>query len=108
MELEGEGENVPPPYLSSESTKWETETARWGDIDEDDDMDFGYTEKPPSSDQRRGPGGGPPGPPWQRTIRTAWRTPTRWTPRRRTSGRRRTPWTGRTRRRPSWRTPWGP
>ena len=32
-------------------------------MDEDDDMDFGYTEKPPSSDPPRRPGGGgPPGP----------------------------------------------
>ena len=63
VEPEGEGENLPPPYQSSESTECETETARWGDMDEDDDMDFGYTEKPPSSDPPRGPGGGPPGPP---------------------------------------------
>ena len=32
-------------------------------MDEDDGMDFGYTEKPPSSDPPRGPGGGPRGPP---------------------------------------------
>ena len=32
-------------------------------MDEDGDMDFGYTEKPPSSDPPRGPGGDPPGPP---------------------------------------------
>ena len=32
-------------------------------MDEDEDMYFGYTEKPPSSDPARGPGGGPPGPP---------------------------------------------
>ena len=50
MEPEGEGEDSPPPYRSSESTQGGTETARWGDMDEDDDMDFGYTEKPPSSD----------------------------------------------------------
>ena len=63
MEPEGEGEDLPPPYRSSESTACETETARWGDMDEDDDMDFGYTEKPPSSDPARRPGGDPPGPP---------------------------------------------
>ena len=63
MELEGEGEDPPPPYRSSESTEGGTETARWGDMDEDDDMDFGYTEKPPSSDPPREPGGSPPGPP---------------------------------------------
>ena len=63
MEAEGEGEDLPPLYRSSESTECETETARWGDMDEDDDMDFGYTEKPPSSDPPRGPGGGPPGSP---------------------------------------------
>ena len=63
IEPEGESENLPPPYRSSESTECKTETARWGDMDEDDDMDFGYTEKPPSSDPPRGPGGGPPGPP---------------------------------------------
>ena len=63
MEPEGEGENLPPPYQSSESTECGTETARWGDMDEDDDMDFGYTEKPPSSNPPRRPGGDPPGPP---------------------------------------------
>ena len=55
MELEGEGEDLPPPYRSSESTACETKAARWGDMDEDDDMDFGYTEKPPSSDPRGDP-----------------------------------------------------
>ena len=62
MELEGEDEDLPPPYRSSES--FETETPRWGDMDEDDDMDFDYTKKPPSSDPPRRPGGdlsGPPG-----------------------------------------------
>ena len=63
MEPEGEGENLPPPHRSSESTECEIETARWGDLDEEEDMDFGYTEKPPSSDPPRGPGRGPPGPP---------------------------------------------
>ena len=63
MEPEGEGEDLPPPYRSSESTACETETARWGDMDEDEDMDFGYTQKPPSSDPPRRPGGDPPGPP---------------------------------------------
>ena len=63
MQPEGESEDLPPPYRSSESTECETETPRWGDMDEDDDMDFGYTEKPPSSDPPRGPGGGLPGPP---------------------------------------------
>ena len=61
MEPEGEDEEFPPPYRSSESS--ETETPRWGDMDEDDDMDFDYTKKPPSSDPPRRPGGDPPGPP---------------------------------------------
>ena len=106
MEPEGEDEDLPPPYRSSEPS--ETETPRWGDMDEDDDMDFGITRKRPSSDPPRRPGGDPPGTPCRRTIRTPWRTPTEWTPWRRTTGRGRTPWTGRTRQRPSWRTPWGP
>ena len=38
MEPEGEDEYLPPPYRSSESS--ETETPRWGDMDEDDNMDF--------------------------------------------------------------------
>ena len=63
MEPEGESEDLPPPYRSSESPECETETPRWGKIDEDEDMDFGYTEKPPSSDPPRQPGGDPPGPP---------------------------------------------
>ena len=63
MEPEGESEDLPPPYRSSGSTECETETPRWGDMDEDDDMDFGYTEKPPSSDPPRRIGGDPPGPP---------------------------------------------
>ena len=42
MEPEGEDEDLPPPYRSSESS--ETETPRWGDMDEDDDMDFGITK----------------------------------------------------------------
>ena len=63
MEPEGESEDLPPPYRSSESTACETETPRWGDLDEDDDMDFGYTKKPPSSGPPRRPGGDPPGPP---------------------------------------------
>ena len=53
MEPEGEGEDLPPPYWSSESS--ETETPRW------DDMDFGITKKRPSSDPPRRPGGDPPG-----------------------------------------------
>ena len=61
MEPEGEDEDLPPPYRSSESS--ETETPRWGDMDEDDDMEFGITKKRPSSDPPRRPGGGPPGPP---------------------------------------------
>ena len=61
MEPEGESEDLPPPYRSSESTECETETPRWGDLDEDEHMDFGYTEKPPSSDPPRRPGGDPPG-----------------------------------------------
>ena len=63
MEPEGESEDLPPPYRSSGSTECETETPRWGDLDEEEDMDFGYTEKPPSSDPPRRPGGGPPVPP---------------------------------------------
>ena len=61
MEPEGEDEDLPPPYRSSESS--ETETPRWGDMEEDDDMDFDHTKKPPSSDPPRRPGGDPPGPP---------------------------------------------
>ena len=108
LEPEGEGEDLPPPYWRSETSACETVTTRWGDMDEDEDMDFGYTEKPPSSDPPRRPGGDPPGPPGGGPSGPPWRTPTKWTPRKRTSGRGRTPWTGRTRLRPSWRTPWGP
>ena len=61
MEPEGEDEDLPPPYRSSESS--ETETPRWGDMDEDNDMDFGITKKRPSSDPPRRPGGDPPRPP---------------------------------------------
>ena len=53
IEPEGGGEDLPPPYRSSESSACETETTRWGDMDEDDDMDFDYTEKHPSSDPPR-------------------------------------------------------
>ena len=53
MKPEGEGEDLPPPYRSSESSACETKRTRWGDMDEDEDMDFGYTEKPPSSDPPR-------------------------------------------------------
>ena len=63
MEPEGGSEDLPPPYRSSESTACETETPRWGDMDEDEDMAFGYTEKPPYSDPPRRAGGDPPGPP---------------------------------------------
>ena len=65
MEPEGEDEDPPPTYRSSESS--ETETPRWGDMDEDDDMvrlldmDFDITKKRPSSDPPRRPGGDPPG-----------------------------------------------
>ena len=62
MEPEGEDEDLPPPYRSSESSAYGTETPRWGDMDEDDDMDFDYTKKPPSSDPPSRPGGDPPGP----------------------------------------------
>ena len=58
---EGEDEDPPPPYRSSESS--ETETPRWGDMEEDDDMDFDITKKRPSSDPLRRPGGDPTGPP---------------------------------------------
>ena len=108
MEPEGEGEDLPPPYRSSESSACETETTRWGDMDDDDDMDFGCTEKPSSSDPPRRPGGDPPGPPGGGRSGPPWRTPTRWTPRRRTSGRARTPWTWWTRQGSSWRIRWGP
>ena len=63
MEPEGESEDLSPPYRSSETSACGTETPRWGDMDEDDDMDFNYTKKPPSSDPPRQPGGDPPGPP---------------------------------------------
>ena len=62
MEPEGESEDLPPPYRSSECSACETKTPRWGDMDEDDDMDFDHTKKPPSSDPPRRPGGDPPGP----------------------------------------------
>ena len=61
MEPEGEDEDLPPPYRSSEASV--TETPRWGDMDEDDDMDLGITGKRPSSDPPRRHGGDPPGPP---------------------------------------------
>ena len=51
MEPEGEDEDLPPPYRSSESS--EAETPRWGDMDEDDDMDFDITKKHSSSDPPR-------------------------------------------------------
>ena len=63
MEPEGESEDLPPPFGSSESSACGTETPRWGDMDEDDDVDFDYTKRPPSSEPRRRPGGDPPGPP---------------------------------------------
>ena len=63
MQPVGEDEDLPPPYRSSESSACGTGTPRWGDMDEDDDMDFDYTKKPPSSDPPRRPGGDPPGPP---------------------------------------------
>ena len=63
MEPEGENEDHPPPYRSSESSACGTETPRWGDMDENDDMDVDYRKKPPSSDPQRRPGGDPPGPP---------------------------------------------
>ena len=63
MEPEGASEDLPPPYRSSRSTECETETPRWGDLDEEEDMDFSYTEKPPFSDPPRRPSGDPPGPP---------------------------------------------
>ena len=106
MEPEGEDEDLPPPYRSSESS--ETETPRSGDMEEDEDMDCGITKRRPSSDPPRRHGGGPPGPPGGGPSGPPWRTPTKWTPWGRTTGRGRTPWTGRTRRRPSWRTPWAP
>ena len=105
MEPEGEDEDLPPPYRSSESS--ETETPRWGDMDEDDDMDFGITKKRPSSDPPRRPAETHRDP-LAEDHQDPLETPTKWTPWRRATGRGRTPWTGRTRRWPSWRTPWGP
>ena len=104
--MEGEDEDPPPPYRSSESSM--TETPRWGDMDEDDDMEFGITRKRPSSDPPRRPGGDPPGPPGGGPSGPPGGRPPSGPLWRRTTGRGRTPWTGRTRRRPSWRTPWGP
>ena len=62
MEPEGQTEDLPIPYRSSVSSACGTETPRWGDMDEDDGMDFNYTKKPPSSDPPRRPSGDPPGP----------------------------------------------
>ena len=106
MEPEGEGEDLHPPYRSSESSACETQTPRWGEMDEDEGLRL-HGEAPilgPTEATRRSPTGTP----WRRAVRTPWRTPTKWTPRRRISGRGRTPWTGRTRQRTSWRSPWGP
>ena len=64
--MEGEDEDPPPPYRSSESSV--TETPRWGDMDEDDDMDFGITRRRPSSDPPRRPRRRPTGTPWRRTF----------------------------------------
>ena len=61
MEPEGEDEDLPPLYRSSDSS--ETETPRWGNMDEDDYMDFDITKKRPSSDPPRRPSRDPPGPP---------------------------------------------
>ena len=108
MEPEGEGEDLSSPYRSSESSACKTETPRLGDMDEDDDMDFDYRKKPPSSDPPRRPSEDPPGPPGGGPSGPPGGRPPSEPHRRRTSGRGRTPWTGRTRRRPSWRTPWGP
>ena len=92
MEPEGEDEDLPPPYRSSE----------------DDDMDFGITKKRPSPDPPRQPGGDPPGPPGGGPSGPPGGRAPSGSPWSRTTERGRTPWTGRTRRRPSWRTPWGP
>ena len=61
MEPEGEDKDLPPPYRSSDSSQ--TETPRWGDMDEDDDMDFNITKKRQSSYPTRRPSGDAPGPP---------------------------------------------
>ena len=53
MEPEGEGEDLPPPYRSSESSACDTKMPGWGDLDEEEDMDFSYTGKPPSLDPPR-------------------------------------------------------
>ena len=88
--------------------------ARWGDIDEDDDMDFCYAEKShprthrgdpaetqqdPLEETRWGPGAED----HQDPLEDAYPVD----PRRQTPWRRRTPWTWRAQRRPSWRTSWG-
>ena len=103
--MEGEDEDPPPPYRSSESSV--TETPRWGDMDEDDDMEFGITRKRPSSDPPRRPGGDPPGPPGGGPSGPPGGRPPSGPPGGGPPGGG-GPWTGRTRRRPSWRTPWGP
>ena len=51
MEPEGEDEDLPPPHRSSESS--ETEMPRWGDMDEDDDMDS-TTRRSPHPRTHRG------------------------------------------------------
>ena len=55
MEPEGESEDLPPPYRSSGSTECETETPRWGNVNEDDDMGFDYTKKPHPQTHRGNP-----------------------------------------------------
>ena len=108
MGPEVEGEDLPPPYRSSESTACETETTRWGDMDKDGDMDFSYTEKPSSSDPPRGPGGDPRGPPGGGPAGPSGGLPPGGPPGGGPRGGGGPPWTGRARRRPSWRTPWRP
>ena len=105
MEPEGEDEDLPPPYRSSESSV--TETPRWGDMDEDDDMEFSITRKRPSSEPPRRPGRDPPGPlaeDHQDPLEDAHQVDPLEVDHRAGED----PLTGRTRRRPSWRTPWGP
>ena len=55
MEPEGESEDLPRPYRSWESSACGTETPRWGDMDEDDDMDFDYTKCPHPRTHRGNP-----------------------------------------------------
>ena len=63
MESEGEDGDPTLPYRSSEPGACRIKAPRSGDMDEDEDMDFGYREKSPSSDPPGRPDRDPPGPP---------------------------------------------